>query len=45
MNAKAPAFFLEKSADGNTLNVCYMSQVRKPETKQMSFDMTVELVK
>jgi len=45
MDAKAPGFFLEKSADGNTLNVCYMSEVRKPETKQMSFDMTVELVK
>ena len=45
MNAKAPGFFLEKSEDGNTLNVCYMSEVRKPETKQMSFDMTVELVK
>ena len=44
MDAKAPAFSLEKSADGNSLKVCFMSRVRQPETKQMSFDMTVELV-
>lgn len=45
MDAKAPAFQLEKSADGNSLKVCYISRARVPETKQMFFDMTAELVK
>ena len=45
MDAKAPSFQLEKSADGNSLKVCYISRARMPETKQMFFDMTAELVK
>jgi len=45
MDAQAPAFQLEKSADGNTLKVCFYSRARQPETKQMHFDMVAELVK
>lgn len=43
LEAKAPDFFLEKSADGNILKVCCMSRDRVPETKQMHFDMKVAL--
>ena len=43
MKAQAPAFCLEKSADGNVLKVCYMSRTRVPDTKKMSFDMMLEL--
>ena len=43
LDAKAPAFFLEKSADGNILKVCYMSRARVQETKQMHFDMKLSL--
>lgn len=43
MDAQAPQFFLEKSENGNSLKVCYMSRARVPETKQMHFDMTAEI--
>ena len=43
MDAQAPEFFLEKSPNGNILKVCYMSKARVPETKQMHFDINVEL--
>jgi len=43
IQAQAPGLFLEKSADGNILKVCYMSRARASETKQMSFDMLLEM--
>ena len=43
LDAKAPEFFLEKSADGCILKVCYMSQARIKDTKQMHFDMQLKL--
>ncbi|MBQ8653709.1 MAG: hypothetical protein IJ507_02135 [Clostridia bacterium] len=45
MQSRAPEFFLEKGRNDNVLKVCYLSRARIPETKQMSFDMTLELVK
>ncbi len=41
--AKATDFFLEKSGDGNILRVCYLSETRRPETKQMAFDLRLAL--
>ncbi len=45
MKAQAPELFLEKNENGNILKVCYMSRTRVPETKKMSFDLTVNLTK
>ena len=43
LEAQAPAFFLEKSADGNIMKVCYMSRARVADTKQMRFDLRLAL--
>ena len=43
LHAKAPDCFLEKSADGRILKVCYMSRVRVQDTRQMHFDLRLAL--